>query len=226
VTGSGSGGTGGSCAQMIPGSNVSVSYGGGSTNCRPGGPDCQTGEGVTFTLAKNGYILTCAPHTYLWNFGDGSPTSSAESPLHIYTAGGEFQATLKLNNGSQEVTLTRTVKVAGTNNCPAMLPDQNVHLQFFGQDSHCSTSGDKNCQEGEAIAFAVNAVGYNFGCASHTYRWDFGDGTPTSTEQNPSHVYAKKGSYTVTLKIANSKEEVTLTHKIPMAATKARAARH
>jgi len=34
-----------------------------------------------------------------------------------------------------------------------------------------------------------------------TYSWDFGDGTPTSTEMNPSHVYAKGGGYVVTLEV-------------------------
>ncbi|MDQ6609636.1 MAG: PKD domain-containing protein, partial [Bacteroidota bacterium] len=33
--------------------------------------------------------------------------------------------------------------------------------------------------------------------------WDFGDGT-TSTQKNPSHVYAAQGNYAVTLKITNS----------------------
>lgn len=33
--------------------------------------------------------------------------------------------------------------------------------------------------------------------------WDFGDGT-TSIEQNPSHSYAKEGSYTVSLKVTGS----------------------
>ncbi len=32
-----------------------------------------------------------------------------------------------------------------------------------------------------------------------TYTWDFGDGTPSSTDMNPSHTYAQDGDYTVTL---------------------------
>jgi len=35
-----------------------------------------------------------------------------------------------------------------------------------------------------------------------TWAWDFGDGN-TSTEQNPSHVYAQDGTYTVTLETSN-----------------------
>jgi hypothetical protein len=35
------------------------------------------------------------------------------------------------------------------------------------------------------------------------WSWDFGDGSPTSTEQNPSHVYTTPGTYTVTLTASN-----------------------
>lgn len=40
-----------------------------------------------------------------------------------------------------------------------------------------------------------------------SYRWDFGDGS-TSTLQNPTHTYAKPGSYTVTLSITYSDRTV------------------
>ena len=36
-----------------------------------------------------------------------------------------------------------------------------------------------------------------------TYEWDFGDGSPTSTEQNPSHTYAEPGFYTATLTVSD-----------------------
>ncbi|MEM6348758.1 MAG: T9SS type A sorting domain-containing protein, partial [Bacteroidota bacterium] len=34
--------------------------------------------------------------------------------------------------------------------------------------------------------------------------WDFGDGSPTTTDPNPTHVYAFDGSYTVTLIATNN----------------------
>src|SRR5690348_3513757 len=37
-----------------------------------------------------------------------------------------------------------------------------------------------------------------------TYSWDFGDGSK-STDQNPSHTYAKVGEYTATLTLTNQK---------------------
>jgi PKD repeat protein len=37
-----------------------------------------------------------------------------------------------------------------------------------------------------------------------SFSWDFGDGSK-STEQNPSHTYAKVGEYTATLTVTNQK---------------------
>ena len=37
------------------------------------------------------------------------------------------------------------------------------------------------------------------------WSWDFGDGPPTSTLQNPTHIYATAGSYIVTLTVRNDK---------------------
>lgn len=34
-----------------------------------------------------------------------------------------------------------------------------------------------------------------------SWSWDFGDGSPLSTVQNPVHVYAADGIYTVTLTV-------------------------
>lgn len=36
------------------------------------------------------------------------------------------------------------------------------------------------------------------------YKWDFGDGSPVSTEASPTHVYEKPGSYTATIRIVDA----------------------
>ena len=41
------------------------------------------------------------------------------------------------------------------------------------------------------------------GSAPYTYSWDFGDGSPSSSAQDPVHAYASSGSYTVTLTVAD-----------------------
>jgi VCBS repeat-containing protein len=36
------------------------------------------------------------------------------------------------------------------------------------------------------------------------WSWDFGDGSPLGTSQNPSHIYAQEGTYTVTLTVTDA----------------------
>lgn len=43
----------------------------------------------------------------------------------------------------------------------------------------------------------ISLAGYNGG--NTYYSWDFGDGTPSSTDENPNHSFAAPGVYTVTL---------------------------
>lgn len=43
------------------------------------------------------------------------------------------------------------------------------------------------------------------GTPPYTYKWDFGDGSPVSTEANPTHVYQKEGEFTATLDVSDSK---------------------
>lgn len=43
-----------------------------------------------------------------------------------------------------------------------------------------------------------------------SWSWNFGDGSEASTEQNPEHVYANVGSYTVTLTATNEKGDSVL----------------
>jgi hypothetical protein len=47
-----------------------------------------------------------------------------------------------------------------------------------------------------------------------SYRWDFGDNSPISTEENPSHFYQADGNYTVTLFAKNDCAEIPLTKTV------------
>jgi len=70
-----------------------------------------------------------------------------------------------------------------------------------------------------AVSFtATNAVGFpalktvfaNSSKFANSYKWDFGDGSAISTEENPEHTYTAVGTYTVKLTATNEKGDSAL----------------
>lgn len=70
-----------------------------------------------------------------------------------------------------------------------------------------------------AVSFtATNAVGFpalktvfvNTTKFANSYKWDFGDGSAISTEENPEHTYTVVGTYTVKLTATNEKGDSAL----------------
>jgi PKD repeat protein len=63
-----------------------------------------------------------------------------------------------------------------------------------------------------AVGFAPLTVDFvNQSNFATDYSWDFGDGTGTSTEMNPSYTYQDPGTYTVTLTATNEKGDSIVT---------------
>ncbi len=60
------------------------------------------------------------------------------------------------------------------------------------------------------IPMAVQFTDLSTGGGPLSYQWDFGDGTPNSTEQNPVHTYTAMGTYDVTLTASNAAGSDTL----------------
>ncbi|MEL6867558.1 MAG: PKD domain-containing protein, partial [Bacteroidota bacterium] len=52
-----------------------------------------------------------------------------------------------------------------------------------------------------------------------TYQWDFGDGSPLSEEENPSHTYPQDGNYNVTLFAYNQQCASVITREIVILST-------
>lgn len=125
---------------------------------------------------------TTGATSYKWFFGDSS-SSTLANPSHTYVQNGSYTVILVVtnSNGCQD-----TLKQINYINAKA--PSVNINgLPASG----CAP-----------LLFAPSYV-VNSPLPIITYTWDFGDGT-TATTNNPSHVYTKAGTYTVTLTYTTS----------------------
>lgn len=115
--------------------------------------------------------------SYLWDFGDGGPTSASPTPAYTYNSGGVFplQVTIATVDGCV-VSNTHSIEV-GT---PPTAPDFSVD----------NSSG--NCVS-DTVKFFVTATG-----GANEWLWDFGDGQ-TSILKDPLHLYRDTGNLSVKL---------------------------
>lgn len=147
--------------------------------------DC-AGQPITFTnlsQQNGGGAIT----GYLWNFGDPSSgtnnTSTLQHPSHTFATAGTYSVTLTSSNANNcDNSIFKNVVVNP-------LPTAN-----FTADTACL---------GSITTFTDLSIA---GTTSPTltYTWDFGDGSPLSSQPNPTHLYVTSGSKIVTLTIVNA----------------------
>ncbi|RYE20624.1 MAG: PKD domain-containing protein, partial [Sphingobacteriales bacterium] len=123
--------------------------------------------------------------TYLWNFGDGSGTSTAFEPSHMYTAMGPYN-----------VMLTVTSAAGCIGDTTIVLNSINPQPQ---SDFNISQPG--GICIGDVVSFTDASNGAN-GTVDQ-WRWNFADGN-LSQVQNPTHLYSQPNTYNVSLHIINS----------------------
>ncbi len=122
--------------------------------------------------------LTVPSDRWSWDFGDGIGTSTAQNPAYTYLDTGKFSIRLiAWNNGCADTAIKPSYITA--------LPPVARFSSAF------------NCVNKLQVAFTDQSV------LPQTWAWDFGDGTPVSNAQNPSHIYAAYGTYNVTLTVTN-----------------------
>jgi PKD repeat protein len=120
---------------------------------------------------------------YLWDFGDGSPTSNEFEPQHTYTGSNiNYAVTLSTTNAQ---TCTNTTTIADF-----------IHIVPPIVANFSVSPGSETSIPNYTFGFkdiSTDAV---------SWAWTFGDGS-ASTLQNPSHTYANEGAYNVTLNVLN-----------------------
>ncbi len=92
------------------------------------------GGTVSFHDSTDGY-----PDTYSWNFGDGSPTSSAQNPTHTYAASGAYYVCLTVTNPSGSNTFCDSVHIS---NFAPIATNDNASMTQPGQVTISPTSND------------------------------------------------------------------------------------
>lgn len=128
--------------------------------------------------AASGFTdLSTAAVAWEWNFGDGSPLSFNQNPIHIYSAAGNFNVQLVVSN-MQGCTDTMIQSIT-------VNPNPTADFLF---STACHTYPS---------FFTDNSAG------ALNYFWDFGDGSPINNSASPSYIYVNSGSYNVELIVEN-----------------------
>lgn len=107
--------------------------------------------------------------------------STEQNPTHTYTSAGTYQVTLQAFNPAGYDSIVQADYITA-----AVTPVANF---------------SSNVTEG-AIPLSVYFTDLSLNSPTSWF-WDFGDGT-NSTDQNPTHVYASAGIYTVSLNASNA----------------------
>lgn len=129
------------------------------------------GQPVSFFDASSGVT----PTAWLWDFGDGN-SSTAQDPVHVYTA--PANPTVSLSVSYFEQTATAVMPALITVDPAPLMADYNVS----------SPSG--------VMPLTVSFSEASTGMTPDSWIWDFGDGSG-STDQLPMHTYTVPGTYTV-----------------------------
>jgi PKD repeat protein len=126
--------------------------------------------------------------SFLWLMPGAEPATSTEAdPVAVYNQPGVYSVTLTATNAAGAASIARMDFIE-------ILAQPEAAFEFSIDDltvafTNTSTHGD-------------------------SYRWDFGDGSPMSGEENPVHTYAGSGTYAVTLEVTNECGSVVFTQEV------------
>ena len=126
-----------------------------------------------------------AADSYFWDFGDGN-TSTEESPVHDYGTDGTYTISLIATNACGTDTTMQVLDVVTS-------PDGSISADTSDGCAPMTVNFSSNSSNGSS------------------YAWTFEGGMPfSSTESNPSVVYATAGTFSVSLVITNAAGDLSL----------------
>jgi gliding motility-associated-like protein len=157
---------------------------------------CQVPVSATFTNQTTGP----ATLSYVWDFGDGSGTSTATSPVHTFNSAGNYKVLLTSTStqGCQD-TISSVVNIASSNNVSSFDSAGNVCINTPITFTNTSSP------------FPISST------------WNYGDGSPLDNVRNGLHTYTVAGPYLVTLNnsFSNCNGSVTQSIRVVNLATAA-----
>jgi PKD repeat protein len=108
---------------------------------------------------------------------------------------------VKATNSLGETTapaFTQAIDVAGAL-CPQMTAS-NIFIDYRNASGSC-TPYSGSCAAGETVTFTAQRYNYDLGCSSHTFSWNFGDGSAAVTGSQVTHPFASGGTYAVQMTV-------------------------
>lgn len=118
--------------------------------------------------------------TYEWDFGDGSPKSTAVNPSHTYTTTGAFTVTLTARNGA---------------NCVSTYATSYYNRVFVGKPQPSITAPATVCANA-AVTFYGTVTPTDF---LYSVKWLFPDNGAVQYGQNVSHTFTTPGTFRVAM---------------------------
>jgi hypothetical protein len=102
------------------------------------------------------------------------------------------------------IALTRPVAACEREFPPPRLTPTNTLMIVWNAKGLCSETRGA-CVAGEVVNFSLITFGPDLSCASHIFRWDFGDGTTSSgVVPATTHSYLTSGAYLPSLVVTGS----------------------
>lgn len=144
------------------------------------------GQGVFFDGSTSAAPATNPITQYRWDFGDGG-SGSGSTTTHAFTNSGTYFVRLTISDAAgRSASTTQTVTVgAGT-----------VPTASF-------TFGPTPARANVAVNFNGTGSVPAAGRTIVSYRWEYGDGSPTESGPQVAHTFAAAGVYTVTLTVTD-----------------------